>query len=250
MLPIQMANYERLHQMGFKIYEFDASGTFPQPKLAEWGWIFLVGGGGGGGRGYGSASKGGGGGGGGEVRGRPIIFTGDLDIVIGAGGIASTASDGQATDGGYSTISISGSELLKSLGGEGGYGGNHATFPAYGGLGGGQGYYTSNPWLTGSIFGSFGGQGGCGKSSGVDSSLYPGCIMGLSKRQEDAQGMLYYGGAGGGSWGDGQAIQFKDTVPSILPTRGGGGSGGGHVSTANYMGQDGANGFCLILIRE
>ena len=199
----------------------------------------IVGGGGGGGRS--GAVPAGGGGGGGVITGTTTVTSGNITVVVGAGGAGRTVSGGAGDTGLDSTFNsltagggggggggnISGRNGNATNGNGGGAGGNASTS---GGSGNSSGYAGGSSSGTANNEGG-GGGGGAGAvgSNGTSSSGGDGgdgianSITGFS---------VYYGGGGGGDDNSGTAGAGG---------LGGGAAGGTNAGTANTGGGGGGN---------
>ena len=229
-----------------------ATFTLPGPGTAR---ILAVGGGGAGGTGAKNllAGAGAGGGGGGFVETNGIILaSGTYSISVGAGGSPGTAAGGNGQD---SSITLSGSNIIRALGGGGG--GAQTTGSAGGSGGGGSKSGTAGGAATqpGLAFGGYGNAGGSGSHNRVGGG---GGGAGASGGNTVAVGTAGGGGAGRSStifddteiWyaGGGGGGAKAHTSLSVGGTGGvgGGGNGGFGVSTTSHTaaepGVDGTGG--------
>jgi len=217
----------------FESEEFTSPGTYTwtAPTGVNEVSVVAVGGGGGGNRGTGGQSGGGAGGGLGWKYAIPVVPGEDYTVVVGAGGVRDTDSDGgyNSTDGGDSyfisagtvaglggqrgqeNIGGTGGGYVGDGGGNGGRGGNGDGDDSGGG--GGAGGYTGNGGAGGNPDqnggnGSGGGGGGAGSGDSDDAS-----------------------GGGGGVGIDGQGDSGLGSAESTADSNGGGGGSGGQDGT-------------------
>lgn len=221
--------------------------------------VFLVGGGAGGNGASATAtaatySTGRGGGGGGRTTNAKNVQipTSALTVVIGAGGLGSTAFSVPANPGGETSITDGGAMVLSAIGGEAsetlGNGGN-------GGSGGGSGQYNGS----GRDGGSDGGDGVTANTSGYNGGLGQGTT---TRAFGEANAALFAGGGGGGGHsrggrggagggGNGAVLASgSDThATSGVENTGGGGGGGGRSKSNSSSSPGGNGGSGIILIR-
>ena len=164
--------------------------TFTTPVICD---IFMIGGGGGGG-----FNHGGGGGAGAYYRGTQTLTAGTYNITVGEGGKGGISSTNGASNGGNTTISINGSNILivnggGSGGGENGNGNNQLIrLGGNGGCGGGAGSWNGNTGTVATI------SGGSAINTGTNGTGFGG-----GTGIENFNGGSLSGGGGGGIGGAG-----------------------------------------------
>lgn len=250
-----------------KIQKFNTSGTWVKPVGVEAVHILLVGAGGG--ATLGALTNGsGGGGGGGRVLLETHSVSGDLNIIIGAGGLANNSVNATpAGTGGDSTIT--GGVILTSLGGFGG--GTASTTPYERRCGGGR-----NASASTNLGGAGAGSethatvestvgrpthhqtytlGSLGSDGGTPNNIYNGTYF---LTNISGKGLYNYGegGAGGNVATGSRSLTYSGTSMAAnrswgqqsttpLSNTGAGGNGGG--GSATYLGTDGSDGYCEII---
>lgn len=211
----------------WKSQVFTASGTWLRPSGVDVVELVVVGAGAGGG--FGSASTYRAGGGGEIVTGRHVV-SGDVSVVIGAGGPGAATVNTHGTNGGNSSF---GSVVARGGFGNGIAGGATATHgrPE-------TGKYDAFV----SPYGATGGAGGVGLVSNNQSG---GHVPGLGKTVGD-----YAGGASWGSGGYGSGYSWTSSFDAP-PNTGGGGALCIYGSTATgYRGGKGADGIVFVYWQE
>ncbi|MBR7180583.1 MAG: hypothetical protein IKD42_03075, partial [Kiritimatiellae bacterium] len=228
-----------------------ASFTLPGPGTAR---ILAVGGGGAGGTGATGAlvGAGAGGGAGGFVETNDIVLaSGTYSISVGAGGAPGTAAGENGED---TSITLSGNDIIRALGGGGG--GDKSSGNSGGSGGGGSKSGTAGGTATqpGSVFGGYGNAGGSGSHNRVGGG---GGGAGATGGNTVAAGTAGNGGDGRAStifddteiWyagGGGGGARTNATSDGGAGGKGGGGNGGYGTSTTSHTaaepGVDGTGG--------
>ncbi len=241
-----------------------SAGTLQLPAAAH-ARILVVGGGGAGGSPAGANARrggAGGGGAGGMIDQANVLLKGTsaIQVVVGAGGAAgSDAVLAEGNDGAPSYLSMSGTDILRALGGGGGAAPDGVGRPGGSGGGGSKnaagGAGTDGQGCAGGDGGGFnatgaggGGAGSPGGSATAESSA--GAGAGGDGRASDITGTeVYYAGGGGGGYrggaggAGGQGGGGQGGAPGELSPDGqdglGGGGGGGYRNNAGGRGGSG-----------
>lgn len=242
------------------VVELLTSGTivFLEPKVID---LFMVGGGGAGGSGEASRSIAGIGGGGGgyarTIRRVPVVKNTNVNVIIGAGAIATnqqgTPGSGGASEFGIYSVNGGNSNIRLATSNPYNY-----SAGASGGSGGGGGRYAV----------SSGGEGGSDGANGITGSVTGGSGQGDTTREFGANdGKLYAGGGGGGTYisaqspvyasggagGGGAGAWASNTSANQAAgagsaNTGGGGGGGACGGGSNLLGGSGGSG--IVCFRE
>lgn len=173
------------------VQAFTSNGAWTRPSGINKVWVKVWGGGGGGRRGDAGNSTGGGGGGGGGYSEGIVPVTGDVTVIVGAGGNTGTP----ATDGGNSSFAASGGTVQANGGAAGGFGGQAYNGGPGGSASGGTiniGGQAGSSAQSGPITAS-GGHGGGSSMGGHGGGALPNTA---------AQAAGYPGGGGGGGGGE------------------------------------------------
>ena len=205
---------------------------FTPPSYATSVRALIVGGGGPGGY-----KAGGGGGAGGCIYNASVAITGGADYIVnvGTGGVASVSGGDYGTNGGDSSISGAGVNLVATGGGAGGNGENASFYAGVaGGSGGGSTWHqTSGGGGTSGI----GNNGGVGNDQSALANRLAGGGGGAAAAGGDA--VLTGGSRNPGTGGNGLSCDITGTA---IFYAGGGGGGGGYYAAYAELAAAGGNG--------
>lgn len=263
---------------------FTSSGTWVCPSGVYSAEFLVVGaGGGGGGVGYGTTARylAASGGGGGGVKKIKIATVPNSTYTITVGAKGTGAAGAAGTNGGFSEVVLSGTTLIRSLGGRGGNGWNSlgddaistkAVTAGGGGAannggainvcgGGGGGAATANMTLSATGYGGL-------NSASVEGSMGRGSSATEYYFSTGSYGVDGYGGGGGGAivhgtaatttapiasgsngGGDGARVTANGAVAgsaAVANSGGGGGGAGSHTTTTTAAGGNGGDGIVRI----
>jgi hypothetical protein len=220
-------------QGDYYVHVFESSGTFEKLVTGPVTVDVAVVGGGGGSTGGAQGNRGGGGGAGGVLVSMGVVVSGNVSVVVGAGGLKSNTFSVVADDGEDSEFG----ELVATGGGAGGS--NADSSPGNGGSGGGSGGSTvASTVAGGSGTEGQGEDGGAGHGSSTTSVRGGGGGGGADQAGGNASSGT------GGTGGDG--VDLSSLFGTLIGNDGwvgGGGGGGGNTPGSAGQGGGGAGGF-------